>query len=351
MTSFTMASFAAPKTKTGTVFVGFLVLLLSYFVVMDILVYQSLQTMDLVNQDHVGGYSPFRPLSVKLLMLDHIDHYVYIPLAELVFAIFEPTGIYFILTPNVISFTGLFLGFVAGKFVTMESLYHRRIGVLIFEYRMWLDVLDGVVFRHTSGNPVYKSHRTTLGFFIDVDCDIISGVALAFGCLFYLWKYPPAIQPRDLLLPISKPFLNANVNGHSGDSPGKSNGFHNKATKNYIFLKCLIFGGVIVLATTTWDNMLQTYSDVLQIPMETSLQTEKQLEALHSGVTWLSMWLWRFCEAQTLLHFLQLAIVTDKIWEFLNFIQFAGFVALAILNLFSFIQVRRIRAMVGIYDS
>ncbi|OWF48914.1 ceramide phosphoethanolamine synthase-like [Mizuhopecten yessoensis] len=349
MTSISMASFTTPRT--GTLFIGFLFLLLSYFLVMDFLVYQSLQTLDFVNQDYKGGYSPFRPLSVKLLMLDHMDHYVYIPLAEAVFNIFEPTGIYFILTPNVISFTGLFLGFVAGKCVSMESLYHRRIGVLIFEYRMWLDVLDGVVFRHTSGNPAYKSHRTSLGFFIDVDCDILSGIALSFGCLFYLWKFPPAIQPHDLLLPISKPFLNTSVNGHSGDSPGKNNGTNNKASKNYVFLKCFVFGAVITLATSTWDNMIQLYSDVLQTPMATTALTEKQLEATHSGVTWLSMWLWRFCEAQTILHFLQLAIVTDKIWEFLNFIQYAGFVAMAMLNIFSYLQVRHMRGMLGMFDS
>lgn len=274
---YAMRMFSMAQVKTGRVYIVFGCALLVYFLVMDILVYQSLQTLTLLNQDTSGGYSPLRPLSVKLLMLDHVDHYVYNPIAELVFYLFEPTGVYFILTPNVISVCGLILGFVSGKLVSMDSLYHRRIGVLIYQYRMWLDVLDGVVFRHTSGIPVYKSHRTTLGFFIDVDCDILSGTAISFGCLFYLWKNPPTIQPRDFLLPLTKPFMNGNViieNGAtSSESPGKTHGTQNKANKNYVFMKCMIFGAVIMLSTTTWDNSLQLYGDVLQTPMATAIQT------------------------------------------------------------------------------
>ncbi|OWF48913.1 hypothetical protein KP79_PYT12477 [Mizuhopecten yessoensis] len=265
--------------------------------------------MTFLDPPNKGGYSPLRSLSVKLLMMDHMAHYIYNPIAEAVVTLFEPTGVYHIITPNVISITGLVLGFVSGKFVSMESLQCRRIGILIFEYRMWLDVLDGVVFRHTSGNPVYKSHRTSLGFFIDVDCDIFSGVALAFGCLFYLWKYPPILASRDLL-PQTKPFLS--VRGFEDDTPAKFIG--TKATKNYIFSKALIYGVVIVIASVTWDNVVQAYVDLLQTPLETSIHTEKQTVALHSTVTFLSMYLWRFGGSQALLNMIQIAVFADKLW-------------------------------------
>lgn len=254
--------------RIGPTFLFLGCVLLVYFFIMDILVYNSLQTMTFMEPPNKGGFSPLRPLSAKLLMMDHMAHYVYQPIAESMVSIFEPTGIYLFITPNVISISGLVLGFVSGKFASMQSLHHRRIGVIIFQFRMWLDVLDGVVFRHTSGNPVYKSHRSSLGFFIDIDCDIISGVAFAFGCLFYLWKYPPSLVSGDAL-PYTQTFQTGRL--YQEQSPGKSIG--TKATKNYIFLKALTYGVIILLASSTWDSVVQSFVELLQTPADTSLQT------------------------------------------------------------------------------
>lgn len=321
-------------------------ILVIYFLVMDILLYKSLQTITLMEPPNPSGYSPLRPISVKLLMMDHMSHYIDDPIAELLVSTFEPTGIYHILTPNVISISGLILGFVSGKLVSMDSLQYRRIGVLVFLYRMWLDVLDGVVFRHTSGNPVYKSHRTSLGFFVDVDCDILSGVALAFGCLFYLWRNPPVIVSRDLL-PQSKSFLTGRENEE--DYPVKSFGV--KATKNYIFLKALTFGIIILASSATWDNVVQAFAEILQTPLQTSVQTEKQTESLHTVVTFFSMYLWRFGSSQAILIMIQIAIFADKIWEFLMFIPYAGFIGIALLNCISYIHIYHLRYILDIHQS
>ncbi|XP_060075221.1 ceramide phosphoethanolamine synthase-like [Ylistrum balloti] len=333
-------------SRTGPIFLVLGCILVFYFLVMDILVFNSLQKMTLMEPPNKGGYSPLRPLSVKLLMMDHMSHYIFNPIAELVVAIFEPTGVYHIVTPNVISITGLVLGFVSAKFVSMESLQYRRIGIIIFQYRMWLDVLDGVVFRHTSGDPVYKSHRSSLGFFIDIDCDILSGVALAFGCLFYLWKYPPVIESRELL-PQTKTFLSGR--DYEDDHSSKTIGI--KATKNYIFLKALTYGVVILIASSTWDNVVQAFVDLLQTPLDTTMLTEKQTEAVHSTVTFFSMYLWRFGGSQALLTMIQIAVFSDKIWEFLIFIQYAGFVGLAMLNSISYIQIYHLRDVLEVTTS
>ncbi|XP_033743907.1 ceramide phosphoethanolamine synthase-like [Pecten maximus] len=324
--------------RVGPIFCVLGCILLIYFLIMDILVYNSLQSITLMEPPNTSGYSPLRPLSVKLLMMDHMSHYIDNPIAEFVVSVFEPTGVYHVITPNVISITGLVLGFVSGKLVSMDSLNYRRIGVIIFQYRMWLDVLDGVVFRHTSGNPVYKSHRTSLGFFIDIDCDILSGVALAFGCLFYLWKNPPNVASRDLL-PQTKPFLR----GREYEEDFQVKSFGAKATKNYIFLKALTFGVIILTASATWDNVVQAFVDLLQTPSATSVQTEKQTEALHSIVTFFSMYLWRFGSSQALLTMIQIAVFADKIWEFLMFIPYAGFIGIAMLNCISYIQIYHLR--------
>ena len=51
------------------------------------------------------------------------------------------------ISADMISFSHVMVGAVAGKFLGSEILNQRRLGVLLFEVRSFLDSLDGLVAR------------------------------------------------------------------------------------------------------------------------------------------------------------------------------------------------------------
>ena len=150
----------------------FLVLLLAiiiYFAWMDVALYYSLQSHPenlLLTENYkalqnpnetstpkgappkIEAFDPFNPLSLKLLMLDHTNHYVYYPLASFLdLDVLKISEQLTFITPDMISFSHVMVGAVAGKFLSSELLNQRRIGVLLFEVRSFLDSLDGLVAR------------------------------------------------------------------------------------------------------------------------------------------------------------------------------------------------------------
>ena len=77
------------------------------------------------------------------------------------------------------------------KFLSSQCLLRRRIGAGIFQFRNFLDCLDGVVFRAHSQNQHYKSYYNDWGYYIDAISDVLGGICLLIGCLLYLCKCRP----------------------------------------------------------------------------------------------------------------------------------------------------------------
>jgi hypothetical protein len=134
----------------------------------------------------------FNPLSVKLVMVDHMSHYVHDVLArfienEMHFSDFFPW-----VTPNFVSFTGLALAVGASKLVMSDKLSHRRFACLLFELRNFADSLDGVVYRsRAKRGHTYESIRGTLGYNVDIICDGLGGLVFVLAILIRLVKNPP----------------------------------------------------------------------------------------------------------------------------------------------------------------
>ncbi|XP_033743090.1 ceramide phosphoethanolamine synthase-like isoform X2 [Pecten maximus] len=317
-------------------------LILMYFVIMDIVLYMTLQSTALVDQEKTTSYSPFGPLSVKLLMTAPTNHYIISLTTEYFDEYTQFSRIFYFITPNMISATHLALGFLSGKFVTSESLRRRRIGVLIFELRLWLDVYDGVVYRSHKGLHGYRSDRRNLGFVVDTICDTTSGIALCFGVLFYLWKNQVQKQPT-----VSLPFTKSPENGTASLGEGEKP-YQQKYPRNHIFYKVLCYGLMLALTGMTFDKTTEAFGGIFTTKMETSLEEEQQTLALHSLTTWVVFYSWRLIEAQAMLQYLLLAIFLDKIWEFLCFIQYTGYATLFLVNIMSQLQIRNVRHMIQI---
>lgn len=259
--------------------------ILAFFVAMDTHLYFTLQQTSLIHQDPrvPGHWSPFKPLSVKLIMTDPYNHYIIGPSAEYFDEITSFSKVFYFITPNMISLTHLVTSFISAKIVASESLCTRRLGVILYQFRVWLDDLDGVVYRsHTDQRGNYRSNHNTLGYFVDIYSDIIGCVVFMFGILFYLFKSLPMANGKQAYtpLPLTKP-QEVNSGGQvSVNSPNRKFNFNilnifgstdrptHGYTKKFIFYKVLCVGMCVFVASGTWDKVVEKYTAVFQTDLQ-----------------------------------------------------------------------------------
>ncbi|RUS72945.1 hypothetical protein EGW08_019298 [Elysia chlorotica] len=374
--------------KSTCMFLG--LVLVTYYLIMDIILFMRFRTVDIVEDSKPGPpdevYSPFTHLSIKALMNDHTSQYVISPSAEYFDMITRFSTVFSFITPNVISFTHLFLGLVSGKFVASEHLHDRRVGVLIFQVRTWLDAFDGVVYRSQSNTHLqFQSVRNTTGYYVDTTCDALGGVFLCFGILFYLWKrFDPyklggcggGGSAGESLLPVWAPGGGGGKGGMNGCSGGGSDKSKSKSggsdslviatksgvptnghgsngrgdayySKKYIFWKVFCFGIALAAAGKLWDITVGDFKDVLQVPMKDANTSILQFQLCHSSTTVFLLYMWRLFEGQALLQYVLVPILLDKIWEFLNATQYILFFIIISLYVISFLYIRHMRSLLG----
>ncbi|KAL4230271.1 ATP-dependent RNA helicase [Mactra antiquata] len=345
-----MQEFAATISQNQrNLLIGFFTTLVLYYLVMDSILYNTLQSVDLVNEKKIPGepWSPFHPLSVKLIMTDHTNHYILTPISERFDEITKFSKTFYFITPNMITLTHLALSFVAAKFIFSESLQSRRIGVLIFQLKILLDAFDGTVFRSRAANKQYKSHHSNFGFWMDSTCDTIGAAALSFSVLFWLWwKCPPGVDspPTSATsLPWSSKDNNPDEAKLNLVTEMPTNRQSVVYSKQFIFFRCLCFGLQMGLSSAIWDQTTMQYEKVFMAKLADNDLAVLQSTYLHSTTTWLIFWCWRVIEGQSLQQIYLCAIFIDKIWAFLRCIQYLGLLAIILLTGFSFYHVTEIK--------
>ncbi|XP_076447147.1 ceramide phosphoethanolamine synthase-like [Babylonia areolata] len=317
------------------------VVLLTYYFVMDCVMLKTFMGTDLVQSSRGGDpnelFSPFKHLSVKALICDHTTQYIIGPSAEYFDAFTHFSTVFYFISPNMISFFHLFLAMVCFRLVSSEDLQTRRMGVLLFEFRSWLDSLDGVVYRsHSNTKGVFQSARSTMGYYVDIFSDLLGGVFLMFGVLYYLFKrFDPAKQSQ---LPWKSSEAGAIANSGMG-------GAATAYTKKQLLWKCLCWGVAVAFAGKFWDNMIDDFKHIYETPLADPHMAALQFESCHSITNIVFMWVWRLVEGQAMLQYILLAIYLDKIWEFLNLVQYLAASVIISLYIISILYARHMRAL------
>lgn len=297
-----MISYLTLNINSKVLFIICMAILLAFFIAMDIHLYFALQDTTLVNSKppEDGHFSPFQPLTVKLLMTDPFNHYILTTSAEYFDEITRFSKVFFFITPNMISFTHLTVAFIAAKLVSSENLSTRRYGILLYQLRSWLDDLDGVVYRsHSKTKGKYQSNHNTLGYYVDIYSDLIGGTALMFGILFFLWKTLPLNTYSQL--PVTKPLENGSSSPLANGSPTRKFIFNGSIlhmmlpgsekssgggySKQFIFFKCFCFGILMGVAAQTWDIVVADYTNLLQVDLENAELTVSCSCGLRSTVS------------------------------------------------------------------
>jgi hypothetical protein len=159
-------------------------------------------------QQNVDPFTVFKPLSVKLIMIDHATHYVHDILARFVEDTLHFTHMFPWVTANLVSFAGLAAALIGSRMILSDNLCVRQAGALLFELRNFADSLDGVVYRSkkrehdrlklqegTLDRPtqanVYRSEYGSYGYNVDVICDGLGGFFFVLAIFIRFLRHLP----------------------------------------------------------------------------------------------------------------------------------------------------------------
>lgn len=265
--------------------------------------------------------NPLCDVTVKALMLDHTNHYLFAPMAT----IFD-NEIGFSrsswITPNMISFFHVFVAILAGKLISLDSIGYRRIGVVLFQFRTFLDDLDGHVARARKHIRGERSEIGTSGYYVDGICDALGCIALLTGIFIHLKNNPPRRGYTQLqsIIPMN-------------DSKHPESGviYKVKVTTKKVTRKVACFAGQLMLSSTAWNRFIWLYQDMLERNNVTPTEYIKQNFIFKSNHFFFIAWLWRIVNVHSLLHYILLGIFCDKLWEFLRIVQYSGYVAILVI--------------------
>ena len=201
--------------------------------------------------------------TIKLRMQDHFAHYLYLPFCnwvERVFKVSEIPGV----TPNVITFIHFTFAIISARLVTEPALSMRRLGVILFEIRSCLDILDGVVFRAQHHRVRFQSGHGTLGWYLDSGADIFGSLFFAIGVVIFYSRYPPLRSKPGLSKTKDEESavkLLSDVSADEDDSSVSPSRI--RFSRKAIMVTVLLYAVQVFLRSALWDHFLQKYDDML----------------------------------------------------------------------------------------
>ncbi|XP_046405709.1 ceramide phosphoethanolamine synthase-like [Ischnura elegans] len=317
-------------------------LILIYFFVMDVSLYNRLQSFTFssnkATESPNGEYhlSPISQIAMKTLLLDPPNHYIHVPLAVMFIEATNFSNVFPSITPNMISVSHVFVAACGMTLVWSDRLAVRQAGVLLFEVRSYLDALDGAVARSRARHNMIHLDIGSAGFFVDGICDTFGSIALYVGILVYLTSNLPSLGSRTkggysavplLLLPFSHPSKDSQERGGDG-APGVLPHAVNLIHKKRVVFMIICSALQMTLGSLFWNRTLDAYHSLLEIEPLTEGQRALQIEIFKSQSLWIIIWCWRLCNPHALLEMILISIFIDRLWEFLRWSQFYGFLVI-----------------------
>ncbi|OXA52766.1 ceramide phosphoethanolamine synthase isoform X2 [Folsomia candida] len=352
--------------------------------------------LSLNSSDHPCYSSPFCTINVKNLMLDPPDFYVHNTLSSL-FVLWADLGnSYLFITPNMISFFHVFVALMASRLISNDSLCVRRIGVLLFQFRNFLDAVDGVIARErrktvalasanlmimnqtyssiggTDNNIYYpppdgismdqvKEYKSSesLGYWVDGICDGVGGIFLYLACYFYLQRHP--VRRRSLFSYTAIPLIVSPRNGAVSSthvSKKKRQKRQKKLSASYLsrqiirsvhrygFLS-INYGFQALLGSIAWNRFIPNYTKLLETNASNFSSHETQMKGnlVTSPIMWMVILAWRYVNPHTWVEILLIAIFFDRTGEFLYAFRIRGFLVVIAISMLTEAHLRYARSL------
>ncbi|KAL7287754.1 hypothetical protein TKK_0018135 [Trichogramma kaykai] len=302
-------------------------LFLCYIIFMDYVLYQRMQNFSIRPVKNEKNYDtsvpcdidPFCVVTVKGLMLDYPNLYILSPLAAVIDRILGISNTWTWITPNMISAFHVVVAALAGHCVASSSLAERRWGVLLFEFRTWLDDLDGHVARRRKNISGERSDIGSTGYWIDGICDALGCVALIIGVFIFLKRNPPR-RGYEKLRKIYPCVESQNTEF-----------IYKRLRYKAIVRNTLLVIGHLMIVSTAWNRYIALYQDLLEsddnaLAITTEELYNRQSKVMRSGFFWVVTTLWRLINFHTAIDYLLIAIFIDRLWEYMRFVRWMGYI-------------------------
>ncbi len=255
-------------------------------------------------------------------MLDHVNNYIMSPLSLKFEELTQFSKTFPKISANFVSFFGVFIAFISAKvlLINENSIVMRRLAVLIFEFRQFLDDLDGLVARIRLGLDKRKelSLKGTNGYLVDGICDAIGFTLFLIAVFIYLKRKQNSNQTKYQL-------LITNENNRTTE------------TTKTLFNYCLLFGLQLLLSSILWNRYIDKFHQLLELNSNQN-NLRIRLEIMKSSFQWIIWFFWRLINAHNLMQFFLLSVWFNKTQEFLRRIHFFGFFIILLIAFLTEIQ-------------
>ncbi|XP_022114539.2 ceramide phosphoethanolamine synthase [Pieris rapae] len=345
-----------PSSQASKILTVLLLLVVVYCIFMDALLYLRIEKYGLDQfeqlendtQDSSTSKSIYRnyddevwipcsinPLchpTVKALMVDHINHYIYGPLCSILDIALGISDRLLFLTPNMISFTHVVIALIGAKLLTCQNLAARRIGIILFQIRMFLDDLDGHVARERKHIKGERSEVGTLGYWVDGICDLLGVICMMVGIMLYLKNNPPRRGYKGT--PVSTlPYhqlkeINSSEDIEKDHTTDIGISYKTKVSFQRIVQVIGLFSGQMLLSSLAWNRYIDLYQNLLENCVEYDIV--RRITAFKSTKFYVATGMWRIVNPHSYLHLLSLAVFCDKTWGFLKAVHYSGYIGLVI---------------------
>ncbi|XP_051156713.1 ceramide phosphoethanolamine synthase [Leptopilina boulardi] len=312
-------------------------ILLLYFIFMDTLLYSRVHKYSIKPNDNKPQYEGIIPCSfdplcvvtVKGLMLDHPNYYLLGPLAAIVNQAFGISDCKWI-SPNLISGFHVLVAIAAGKCASSDSLSQRRLAVLLFEIRTWLDDLDGHVARKRKHIDGEHSDVGSVGYFVDGICDALGCIALMIGIFCYFQKNPPGRGYEKLNNVI--PFV------ESRDVDPET--IYKRRRSRNVIGTVILFVGYLLVSSVGWNRYISLYQDLLETDTSSSSITKdellfRQAKVMQSSSFWAMSIAWKLVNFHIAVDCMLLAMFLDRLWEYMRTLRWLGYIVVLVVVYFT----------------
>jgi len=344
-----------PSDKVVTSYAFYAIFgLVTYFLWCDLsffgqLAAEKTEELRAINSTLVSKYT------IKLRMQDHFGHYIHLPFCRWANEMFQISKMPWI-SPNVVTAIHFCIAIFCGRLFGSTILFVRRIGVILFEFRSMLDILDGVIYRAQAHTKMYTSGWGSWGYMIDGLADTIGSLFIMIGTLYRFNKYPPlknyhgtVAKHKDKLYK-SEDVESASKLLMSDDSCSEEveelYGLK-RETRTHVNLVTLFFTITVVIRSALWDHFNHEYHELLGV-VHPNVSPFKQAEALNYGSTWFCVWLWKVHSADSFLLYTISAIFFNKLWRWLKFWQYAAIPNMVIISLICQFHLMQMRSVLGV---
>ena len=311
-----------------------------YLIWMDVALYINLQQLPplkerLESKAKPPGtpFSPFEPITIKLLMMCPPMQYIDLPLATW---IEDATQISIYVTPNMVSIFGCICGLIAARLFYYESYKLRLLGFVFFRIRDLADNLDGIVARQRAHELKMNIKPGTFGFAMDGICDGIADVTVIIAVGIYLLRNN--IQNTDNYKRLKdEESLEVKENPKNLWSKLK-----NLQLQWFMPIvgKTILFACLFGICSGIWNYFMYHYHLLFDTDLiaQSEFQQEIQLAVLKSPMMWLIIFIWRWINAVTMIEFFIIAILYNKAEVFLDGMKQHGTLIVLATSLLTYIH-------------